>query len=197
MRVEIGKIDFYKVKKSFVKLVATPRRIGVAGSLAILMGAGSVGWGITDIGAANQQIDNQITEKMGSLSDAEVAKAKKQLDVENRVLSLVGHSFNPATDVWKKDLRDANVEDLRRRINGLIELGEELKGDQTNQAMEVLALQSQRETYTAKLKEPFTFEDAERLAAIIFGVASVSGGAVYGALRKQASDEMRQSVGLD
>ncbi len=123
--------------KSFLHWVDQPRNMVRTAGLVFLVGTGATYMGVNGIVSSEQQINRQVDQAMGPLSDEAVKAAVQRFDVGVEIQNLTDSN-------WNRDLNLLNVEDLKQRINTLSQISAGLNSAEADQDLAVMTLKGER-----------------------------------------------------
>src|SRR3989344_3822932 len=166
MRVE-AKIKF------FLHWVDQPRNLIRTAGLVLLVGTGATYTGVTGIVDYEQQINRQVDQAKGPLSDEAVNAAVRRFNVGAQIKEVIGAE-------WNRDFNLVDVEDLKRRISALSQISAGLNSEEAAQDMAIMTLKSERNSYATKLKQqtPLILSRLGNIVSVAAGVPMIILGAI-------------------
>lgn len=150
--------------KSFLHWVDQPRNLIRTAGLIFLVGTGATYTGVIGIVDYEQQINRQVDQAKGPLSDEAVKAAVRRFNVGPRIQELTGAE-------WNQDLNLADVEHLKRRISTLSQISAGLNNEEAAQDMAIMTLKSERNSYASTLKQsrPFGLSQLKDIVSVAVG----------------------------
>ena len=159
--------------KPFLHWIGRPRNMVTTAGLVLLVGTGATYTGVTGMVDYEQQINRQVDQAKGPLSDEAVNAAVRRFNVGAQIKEVTGAE-------WNRDLNLVDVEDLKRRISALSQISAGLNSEEAAQDMAIMTLKSERNSYATKLKQqtPLILSRLGNIVSVAAGVPMIILGAI-------------------